>query len=755
MHRPKGSRLNSLLPAAGIRILIVDDYGLAREGLVMLLATHNHIHVVGAVATGSEAIDAAMRLEPSVVIMDLVVRELGGVDAMEQILQRLPQTRIVILSACHSAEHVFRALRCGASAYVSKEAVTEELVRAVNVAMLGERYLSSQVTSLVIEGLLHGGMPRSPSERSSARELARVTLDSIADAVVSIDVAGAITYLNSIAEDLTGWSRDEAIGHPLADVFRFTDAQTRATARNPMALTIQENRAVALRVNCVLIRRDGVAVPIEDSVAPIHDRRGAVTGAVMVFHDADAARAMTLKMSHLAQHDNLTDLPNRALLHDRLSEAITLSGRYRRTLAVLCLNLDRFKYINDSLGHAIGDRLLQSVTRRLFTCVRTSDTVGYIGGDAFAVLLWELRRPEDAALTAAKILGALRQRHMADQRELQITGSIGIAIYPDDGTEADTLMENAELAMYQAKQAGRDNYQFFKPDMNARATERQSLQDGLHHAIERQELALHYQPKLDLATREIIGAEALVRWRHPQRGLIPPAQFISIAEDCGLIVPIGRWVLREACRQMRDWQLAGLAPRCIAINVSPVELRAPGFVSGVRAILAETGLESRYLELELPETPLLDDTALTGQSRSLAEVLRELKVVGAQLALDDFGTRGSGVNHLKRLPIDTLKIDQSFVRDMTRNAKGIGIVIGLIGMGNCLHMRVLAEGVETREQLEILAHHGCPQGQGYYFSRPVPAEEFRRLLERDAGGTHLPDQIAFEGLRPQATHRLM
>jgi diguanylate cyclase (GGDEF)-like protein/PAS domain S-box-containing protein len=746
--------LNSLLPATSVRILIVDDLGIAREGLAVLLERHNHIHVVGAVGTGTEAIEAAVRLEPTVVIMDLVVRELGGIDAMEGILQRLPQTRVVILSACHSAEHVYRALRAGASAYVSKEAATEELVRAVNAVVLGDRYLSSQATALVIDGLLNKGMPRSPSERLSARALARVTLDSIGDAVVSTDVAGEITHLNAIAEDLTGWTREEAIGHPLEDVFRIVDAGTRIAVHNPMALTILRNKAVALTANYALIRRDGVEVPIENSAALIHDRRGTVTGTVMEFRDISVARAMVHKMPYLAQHDSLTSLPNRLLLIDRLSEAISLSDRYQRKLAVLLLDLDRFKQINDSLGHAVGDGLLQSVTRRLFTCVRTSDTVGRYGGDQFMVLLWELKRPEDAAVTAVKILEALRKPHQINERELRITGSIGIVIYPDDGTDADTLMKKADLAMYHAKETGRDNYQFFNAETNARAIERQSLQDGLHHAIERQELALHYQPKLDLVTREIVGAEALVRWRHPQHGLISPAQFISVAEDSGLIVPIGRWVLREACRQMRAWQLAGLAPRCIAINVSAVELRAPGFVSSVRAILGETGLEPRYLELELPETGLSEDTRPIKDARSVGDVLKELKEIGALLALDDFGTGHSCMSHLKGIPIDTLKIDQSFVRALTRNKDGTGIVIGLIGMGNCLNMRVVAEGVETREQLDILAEHGCPQAQGYYFSRPVPAEEFGRLLKRDAAGTHLPDQIAFEGLlpRPEANY---
>jgi diguanylate cyclase (GGDEF)-like protein len=392
-------------------------------------------------------------------------------------------------------------------------------------------------------------------------------------------------------------------------------------------------------------------------------------------------------------------------------------------LAVLFLDLDRFKHINDSVGHVVGDRLLQSVSRRLFTCVRSSDTVSRQGGDEFVILLWEVRHAQDAAITADKVLLALRAPHHIDQHELHITGSIGIVTYPDDGVDSETLMKKADFAMYHAKETGRDNYQFFKSEMNVRAIERQSLEDSLRHAIERRELSLHYQPKMNRASGEIIGVEALIRWNHPQRGLVAPVQFIAIAEECGLIVPIGRWVLGEACRQARAWQLAGLPPTCVAVNISAVEIRAPDFVSGLREILAKTGLEPRFLELELTETVLMED------SRSVADVLRELKNIGVLLALDDFGTGYSSLSYLKRFPIDALKIDQSFVRDLTTDADDASIVTAVIGMGKSLHMRVVAEGVETREQLEILQQHGCPQGQGYFFSRPVPAKEFGRLLE--------------------------
>ncbi len=639
------------------------------------------------------------------ILVDLYLPDSRGIATFDGIFRAAPNIPILLLIDPQHEETAKLAVQCGAQDYLLKDRL--------------DAYLLPKIIGSMIERAAYAEALFEEKER------AQVTLNSIGDAVVSTDVDGRVTYLNVVAEDLTGWSRNEAAGHPLEDVLRIIDATTRQAMQNTTMLAIRADKALALPPNCVLIRRDGLEAAIEDSTAPIHDRRGAVTGAVMVFHDVSMARAMTRKMTHLAQHDSLTNLPNRVLLGDRLREAIILSGRHQRKLSVLFLDLDRFKHINDSMGHVAGDRLLQSVARRLFSCVRSSDTVGRQGGDEFVVLLWEVRRAEDAATTAAKILEALREPHLIDGHELYVSGSIGIVTYPDDGTDAETLMKKADLAMYHAKETGRDSYQFFKPAMNARAVERQSLEDSLRYAIERRELVLHYQAKVDLKSGGIIGAEALIRWRHPQRGLVPPGQFVTIAEDCGLIVPIGRWVLREACRQARAWQTAGLPPLCVAINISPVELRAPGFVAGVRTILKETGLEPRYLELELTETVLIED------SRSVADVLEELKDIGVLLALDDFGTGYSSLSHLKRFPIDTLKIDQSFVRDLTVDEDDAGIVTAVIGMGKSLHMRVVAEGVETREQLEILQEHGCPQGQGFYFCRPVPAEEFGHLLESD------------------------
>ena len=420
-----------------------------------------------------------------------------------------------------------------------------------------------------------------------------------------------------------------------------------------------QNRTVHLPSNCILVRRDGFEIPIEDSVAPIHDREGQATGAVIVFRDVSAARAMALQMTHSAQHDFLTGLPNRMLLNDRVSQAIALAPRHTKQVAVLFLDLDGFKHINDSLGHPIGDKLLQSIAKRLVDCVRGSDTVSRQGGDEFVVLLSEVEQPEDAAITARRMLQAVAEAHSIDQHDLHVTTSIGVSVYPDDGLDAETLIKNADTAMYQAKENGRQSYQFFKPAMNVRAVERQSIEESLRRALERQEFALHYQPKINLRTGAITGAEALLRWTHPTRGPVSPAQFIPVAEDCGLILPIGNWVLREACKQARAWVDAGLPATTMAVNVSAMEFRDENFLEGLFAILSETGLDPRSLELELTESVLMK------HAESTASILQALRERGVQVAVDDFGTGYSSLSYLRKFPIDALKIDQSFVRQIT------------------------------------------------------------------------------------------
>lgn len=567
-----------------------------------------------------------------------------------------------------------------------------------------------------------GELQRAREALFEEKERAQVTLNSIGDAVLCTDISDNVTYLNQVAETMTGWSGKEAMGRSLADVFRIIDGTTRQPVDNPGRRAIAENRIVELAMDSILIRRDGFESAIEDSSAPIHNRDGRVAGAVIVFHDVSESRAMAQKMSHLAQHDFLTGLPNRLLLTERFSWAIGQAQRHHKQVALLFLDMDYFKNINDSLGHLIGDQLLQSVAKRLEGCIRATDTVCRQGGDEFVILLAEIEHQQDAAQVAEKLLAALLVPHHIEGHELHITLSIGISLYPDDGTTADIVMQNADTAMYHAKEKGRNNYQFFTAEMNTRAIQRLSVENNLRRALRAGEFELHYQPKIDIASGTMTGAEALIRWQDPDLGVIYPGQFVTIAEECGLIVPIGRWVLREACRQVQSWLDHGLQAVPVSVNISALEFRHLDFLAGVALILQETGLPSRYLELELTESILMHE------AEASALVLEKLKAMGVQLAIDDFGTGYSSLSYLNRFPIDTLKIDQSFVRDIATNADDAAIVSAVIAMGKNLKQRVIAEGVETHEQLTFLQAQRCDEGQGFLFSYPVPAVAFARLL---------------------------
>ncbi len=441
-----------------------------------------------------------------------------------------------------------------------------------------------------------------------------------------------------------------------------------------------------------------------------------------VFHDPRAVRAATLEITHSAEHDFLTGLPNRTRLNDRISQAIAVAHRHKTKLAVLFLDLDAFEHINVSLGHPIGDKLLQSVARRLVACLRRSDTVSR-QGDEFVALLSEVRQPEDAAIAARKMLRAVAQVHSIDQHDLRITASIGVSVYPEDGVDAEMLLKNAATAMYEAKESGCRCYRFFKRAVNGRAVRRQAIEEDLRLALERHQFALHYQPKINLKTGAITGVEALLRWMHPTGRLISRSEFIPIAEDCGLILPIGAWVLREACGQARAFADAGRPVTTMAVNVSATEFRNENFLEGVFTILGETGLDPRLLELELTESVLMK------HAESGASVLQTLRERGVQVAVDNLGTGYSRLGYLRKFPVDALKIDQSFIHQISTGGEDAAIVSAVIAMARSLKARVVAEGVETPQQLEFLLAHECDEAQGHYFSRPVPAEQFARLLE--------------------------
>jgi diguanylate cyclase (GGDEF)-like protein/PAS domain S-box-containing protein len=637
------------------------------------------------------------------IFANLFLPDSQGLDTFAKLQQAAPGIPTLVLCGAEQGGIAAEAMRSGAKDYLLEGHIDAySFGRAIR--NMAERRMAEEVLF-------------------TEKERASVTLNSIGDAVLSTDISGNVTYLNVVAEQMTGWSCGEAQGKHLTEVFQIIDGATRQPSLNPMDLAIKTGRTVGLSANCILIRRDQTEISIEDSAAPIHDRSGLITGAVIVFHDVGMSRAITEEMARLAQHDGLTDLPNRMLLMDRVNQAIARARRNGTRAAVMYLDLDGFKRINDSLGHAVGDKVLQSIATRLLSCVRSSDTVSRMGGDEFVVLLSEISHAADASITARKILAALTSAHIVDEANLHITASIGLSTYPDDGEDADTLFKKADAAMYQAKETGRNNYRFYTTEMNVRAIERQAIEAELCLALERNEFELHYQPKISLETGEITGVEALLRWAHPERGLLPPAQFIPIAEDCGLILPIGRWVLREACRQVTDWRDAGLQVAAVSVNVSALEFRSGDFIEGLRAILKETRLDPSYLELELTETVLMQ------RAESTTTVLRALKSIGVRLAVDDFGTGYSSLSYLKKFPIDSLKIDRSFVRDITADTDDATIVSAVITMAKSLRKRVIAEGVETEDQINLLRSCGCDEAQGFYFSRPMAGEHFARLLE--------------------------
>ncbi|MDR5899144.1 EAL domain-containing protein [Halomonas vilamensis] len=557
----------------------------------------------------------------------------------------------------------------------------------------------------------------------ASREWAQATLNSIGDAVVTTDLACRITYLNCVAEKLTGWSSSDAMGKPLAEVLILVNGQTLKTAANPAERAMQENRTVGLAMDSVLIRKNGSQLAIEDSAAPIRDRDGFIRGAVIVFHDACHSPLQLSKLAYQAQHDALTGLPNRVLLEERLSRAIGLAKRHQHQVALIYLDLDAFKPINDSLGHSVGDSLLQAVADRLSECVRDTDTVCRQGGDEFVVLLNEIEKPQDAASIAEKILAALAAPFRIGSHELRITTSIGISLYPDHGINARTLLNNADTAMYYAKGSGCNHYQLFRADMNALKEQRRDIEFQLDRALKEKTFFLDFQPRIDIANGLVCGAEALVRWRNPMLGLMQPSAFLPVAEARGLIGPIGHWVLFEVCRQLQAWREEGMEIVPVAVNISAMELQDKSLPSYIAQILAQTGLDAHFLELEVAESSLVyheNDVSIT--------TLTALRHLGIRIAIDDFGTGTASLKRLKCFPLETINIAPCFMHDMLDSPENISFIEALIHFGQKLSLRVIAKGVETQTQLDRLVMLGCDGAQGFLFSKPLSVQDFTMLL---------------------------
>lgn len=556
-------------------------------------------------------------------------------------------------------------------------------------------------------------------ELKESRERYRTLTENTYDLISELSIEGHYLYLTPNFNDVLGYNTGELLGREFIEYIHPEDRPAVVTG-----LSRSVEQSASEKIIFRFLHKNGELRWFESTCKTYRTKTGEIRR-VLVSRDITERQRYEETIRHQAFHDALTGLPNRLLLKDRLKLAMAHAKRNSIMLAMLMLDLDRFKLINDTLGHALGDLLLQSMAKRLTGSLREDDTVARLGGDEFVILLPEIVKIEDAAKLAHKILELVRKPIKVDTHELYVTTSIGMVFYPNDGKDVETLLKNADTAMYRAKEQGRNNYQLYTPVMNARAFERLALENSLRRALERNEFEVYYQPKVNIKSNKIVGMEALVRWQHPTKGLILPGEFIPVAEDTGLIVPIGEWVLRSACAQNKAWQEAGFPPMRVAVNLSARQFQLQNLPEMVATVLGETGLDPWWLELEITETIAMQNAEFT------VKTLNELKEMGIQLSIDDFGTGYSSLSYLKRFPINKLKIDKSFVREINTDHDNAAIASAVIVLGQSLKLGVIAEGVETKEQLNFLKDHQCDEIQGYLFGRPVPATEFENMLLKD------------------------
>ncbi|MFC5513529.1 EAL domain-containing protein [Massilia jejuensis] len=593
--------------------------------------------------------------------------------------------------------------------------------------IFGQAALVCQREHGVAEGyllLITDVTPRRRAELAlrDEQERMRITLHSIGDAVIATDMAGLVTFCNPIAESMTGWLDSEACGQPIEQIMPLTLGIGGATTRNPVRLALAEQRIVGMALDCCLRRRDGRHFAVEDSAAPIRDHAGIVRGAIIVFHDVSETRAMAVKMTHLANHDPLTNLPNRMLLRDRCEQALQTARRHGARIALLTIDVDDFKMINASAGYSDGDSILQSLAQRLRGILRATDTLSREGSDEFLVLLSEVRHVDEVNQFCQRVRQVLAEPFHVSEHTFTLKASIGIALFPDDSVDVEQLYSHANSAAYRAKREGRNCWRFYSHDIEESLRTRMALQRSLQHAMETRAFDVYYQPKVDLLTGAIVGAEALVRWRRGDGVLVGPADFIAGTEESGLIVELGLFVLEEACRAAQLWQSCG-AGISVAVNVSPRQLTEDTFAGRVSDILERTRLPAGLLQLEITEGTLVN------QLEHHRTAMEWLKDHGVLIAIDDFGTGYSSLSYLKRFPIDVLKIDQHFVRNLLVDRSDRAIITAIVQMAQGLGLQLVAEGVEDAGQAETLAALGCRTAQGYFYGRPMPLPAFRQLLE--------------------------
>jgi diguanylate cyclase (GGDEF)-like protein/PAS domain S-box-containing protein len=685
-------------------MLMVEDMPADAEMTLRELARSGMEFVVRRVETEAELRRECVEFEPDIVVSDFALPKFDGLSALRVVRELRPDLPFIFLSGTIGEETAIESLRSGANDYVLK----------TNLARL----------PMAVRRALHDVDQRTRRlETEEALRLRDRAVEASVNPVVivsAIDPNMPLVYVNRAFEQVTGYSRAEVIGGNC----RFLQGEDREQPeldKIRRAIAEQRDGHAVLRN----YRKDGSLFWNKLYVTPVRDPlSNRVTHFVGVQYDITEIKGYQEELEHQANHDALTGLANRNLLKDRLKQALALAHRYKRPFSLTFIDLDNFKLINDSLGHDIGDRLLKLAAGRLAACVQEGDTVARLGGDEFVLLVAEQEQEEGVYRAMQRVMAAMSQPFVIDEREFKITCSAGIASFPRDGEEADTLLRNAETAMYRAKDLGRNNFQLYSSDMNSDLGERLTLETDLWKAVVRNELVLYYQPKVELKSGRVIGMEALLRWNHPTRGMIPPEKFVPAAEASSLITEIGSWVIHEACANNKEWQDANLRALPIAVNISARQLHDNDLVETIRTALQTTNLRPEHLEIELTESAVMmhPDDAINTMAR--------LRGMDVRIALDDFGTGYSSLSHLKRLPVTGLKIDQSFVRDLAFDPDDAAIVRAIVAVAHELMLGVTAEGVENAEQAAFLRTHGCNEAQGYYFARPVPASEMRALLER-------------------------
>jgi diguanylate cyclase (GGDEF)-like protein/PAS domain S-box-containing protein len=632
--------------------------------------------------------------KPQAILSDFSMPRFDGVDALRLAKELAPGIPFIFLSGTIGEERAIEAIRLGATDYVLKNNM---------------RRLSTVVRRALAEAAERERIRAAEEERERLVQV----LEATSDYVGISDPDGRIVYMNAAGRKLTGAPQSGDVGKSVTDIFPQWAGEA---GRRPAV-----GRESPWHGESVLMGGDGMEIPVSQVIVA-HKDLESVRFFSTIARDIRERKAYEAQLRYFANYDQLTGVPNRSLLGDRTLQAIAHARRAGRPAALLVMNLDRFKLVNESHSHGAGDTLLRMVADRLRGAVREGDTVARLGADAFTVLATDLARPDDVLPVVRKIREAMHSPFWLEGRDLHVTLSIGASIYPRDGEEFDILLRNADAAMHRVKADGRNGFQFYAAAMTRQATDRIELENELRLALEKKQLEIHYQPQVVLADGRIVGAEALMRWHHEERGWIPPMQFVPVAEDSDLIHPLGQFALVQSCRQLKAWDRAGQVLLRLAVNVSARQFSSPGFVESVDRAVRAAELEPGRVELELTEGVLVENR------EEATDILNRLKALGVHIAVDDFGTGYSSLSYLSRLPIDCLKIDRSFVTRIHQLGPDAAIAQAVISLAHSLGLRVIAEGVETREQLEFLRSHGCEQGQGYLFSAAVPPEAMMMFL---------------------------